>query len=56
MIKCKETIALRKIFKELVVELGKNKSNNAHVEQMMLFIEDILRYEENEEKEEYKMN
>ena len=57
VIKYKETITLRKEFiKELVVEVAKNKSDDLYVELIMLFIEDILRYTENEEEEEYEMN
>ena len=57
VIKSEERNALRKEFiKDLVVELVKNKPDNVYVEQIMSFIEDILRYVENEEKEEYKMN
>ena len=57
IIKCKEIIAIRKEFiKELVVELVKNKPDDVYVEQIILFIEDILRYLENEEEEEYEMN
>ena len=51
VIKYEETISLRKEFiKDLVVELVKNKPDDVHVEQIMSFIEDILRYAKNEEK------
>ena len=57
MIKYQNTIELRREFiKEIVIELVWNKPKEVHKEEIMLFIEDILRYIENEEDEEYKMN
>jgi len=57
VIKCEKTIALRKQFiKELVIELARNKPKEVHIEEIMSFVEDILRYLENEEEEEYEMN
>ena len=57
MIKCRETIHLRKEFvKDLVVELVKSKPGDINVDVIMSFVEDIMRYIENKEKEEYKTN
>ena len=39
-----------------MIELARNKPKKVHVEEIMLFVEDILKYLENEEKEEYQMN
>ena len=57
MIKCQNTIELRREFiKEIVIELVRNKPKDVHIEEIMSFVEDILRYLENEEDEEYEMN
>ena len=57
IIKCQATIHLRRTFiRNLVVELARNKSDQIHVEEIMSFVEDILRYLENEQEEEYEMN
>ena len=56
MIKCKETIELRKEFIEkLLVELIKQKMDNVDMNMIIVFYEDILRYLE-EEEEEYETN
>ena len=41
---------------ELVAELARKKSDEIHVEEIMAFVEDILRYLENEQEEEYEIN
>ena len=41
---------------ELVIELVKNKSEEVSVDVIILFVEDILQYLENEEEKEYKTN
>ena len=57
VIKCRATIPLRRQFiKELVVELVRKKSDEVHVEEIMSFVEDILRYLENEEEEDFETN
>ena len=57
VIKSEERNALRKEFiKDLVVELVKNKSDDVYMEQIILFMEDILRFAENKEEEGYEMN
>ena len=57
VIKCHSTIPLRRQFvKDLVVELARNKSEEVHVEEIMSFVEDILRYLENDEEEEFETN
>ena len=57
VIKCRETISLRKEFvKDLVVELVKNKPDEINVDVIMSFMEDIMRYIENEEEEEHETN
>ena len=55
--KCQNTIELRKEFiKEIVIELARNKPKEVHIEEIMSFVEDILRCLENEEDEEHEMN
>ena len=39
-----------------MIELARNKPEEVHIEEIMSFVEDILRYIENKEDEEYKMN
>ena len=39
-----------------MIELARNKPKEVHIEEIMSFVEDILRYLENEEDEEYEMN
>ena len=57
MIKCKETIELRKEFIEkLLVELIKQTIDNVDVNMIMAFCEDILRYLEEEEEDKYETN
>lgn len=57
VIKCEKTIKLRKKFiKESVIELAQKKPKEEHVEAIISFAEDILRYLENDEDEECKMN
>jgi len=57
VIKCSSTIYMRRKFiRELVVELVQKKPDEVHVEEIMSFVEDILRYLENAEDEEFEMN
>jgi len=57
VIKCRKTLQMRRQFiMKLVIELARNKSEEIHVEEIMSFVEDILRYLENEQEEEYEMN
>ena len=58
VIKCRETIQLRREFvRELVVDLVRNKPVDVRVDLIMSFIEDIVRYlEEEEEEDEYETN
>ena len=57
MIRCKETIQLRKDFiLELLCELVKENSDEIGIDTIMAFGEDILRYLEYEEDEEYETN
>ena len=50
-------MSLRKEFiKDLVFKLVKNKPEDVCVEVIMSFVEDIMRYMENEEDEEYETN
>ena len=56
MIKCKETIQLRREFvRELVVDLVRNKPLDVRVDLIISFVEDIVRYLE-EEEDEYETN
>ena len=57
VIKCRETVALRKEFiQKLVVELVEGKPSNVSIELIMSFVEDILRYIEDENEEDYETN
>ena len=57
VIKCKETIKLRKEFIEkLLVELLKQRADGVDMNVIIAFYENILRYLEEEEEEEYKTN
>ena len=54
--KCNETIELRRGFIEkLLLELLRNR-RDVNINEIMSFCEDILRYLENEEDEEYETN
>ena len=55
--KCKETIPLRRKFVEqLLRELNNEHPDNVEEDEILSFIEDILRYLEDNENEEYETN
>ena len=57
VIKFQATIPLRRQFiKDRVVELVRNKSDEVHVEEIIPFVEDILRYLKNEVYKEFEIN
>jgi len=57
VVKCIEIKDMRKEFiKELLVALVKAKPEDISVDLIMSFLEDILRYLDNEEDKDYKMN
>ena len=54
---CENIIEIRREFaKELMNKLVKARLSNIKLDEIFLFIEDVLRYLENDESEEFKMN
>ena len=57
VIKCKETILLRREFvKKMLKELYNNQLQNIDEEEILSFVEDILRYLEDDSDDEYEIN
>ena len=57
IIKCHSILQMRrKLVKELVTELVQKKPRDVSIDIIMSFIEDILRYLDNEEEEDYETN
>ena len=57
VIKCKETILLRQEFvKKMLKELCNNRPENIDEEEILSFVEDILRYLEDDSDNEYETN
>ena len=57
VIKCDQTKPMRKEFiTNLLKDLFDNKEDAVHFEEIFKMIEDVLRYLENEEEEEFKTN
>ena len=57
VIKCEATIQIRKTFvKELKSKLQKAKTHNIDSEEILSFIEDILRYFDDDDSEEFETN
>ena len=57
IIKCEQVKGLKRSFvKESLAELIENKPEEVGIDIIMSFIEDALRYLENEEEEDYEIN